>query len=390
MSVDQNPTAYYRTIFDTDTLYELDDFNAYDAVLAATEQTVPGGPTGDDALNKNGEMTLAQATEDEARQWWAAYARLRSAAAIATQELEAAERIWKAARDAANAKLLAAYDAYKPTHEAIERRMSDADDVRNAADAVTATKRAAAAQAEQAAEDNQLGPRRWVVKQVTDPYGVKKAPDMYVPTVHLADCPTLHAKPGTPLRAMATFQKIREGAPEARSGRKQPGTHLHTRLCGRCKPEASLREAIGEEFDQWLTEAESVQPPAPSLKVLQRELSAKIPWVDTPARRDGYCYVGADLYRKHSKVAEHELLLGWITHTEDGRRRVTNTEPDKLAALYDLLPPLGFAVRPLTEPNLDWRGNDQGGEERISPSAVAIRRMTAGERRARAATPASR
>lgn len=378
----QDPT-YYRVEADVDALFELDNFNADDTVLTVTTQEIPGGPTSPEALDSQGEMRAVRATEQEVKNWADTYARLRATAAEATAELDAAEQVWAAARATATTKLKAAYADYELTQESIEDRLGEADDLREAAE--NARVRAA-----DAADDDYLGPRDWVVRQVTDPHGLRKTPDMFVPVVHLADCPTLQGKQAAPVRIATAWAKIREGAPEARGGRKRPGTRLHTRLCGRCKPEDSLRAAIGAwEFDLWLAEAEAVQPPAPSVLVLQRELSARIPWADAASRRDGYNYVGTDLYRRHSKIEQHELLLGWVKHPPEGRRCVAEDEPEKLAALYDLLPPLGYAVRPVTEPNVDLRGHNRGGQEYTSRAAVAIRRMTAAERRRHAAAKAA-
>lgn len=372
----EQPT-YYQTKDDIDTLGDVDG-GAYEAVEFITDQRV------EDPLDQGnsgdwGGIAVARATEAERAEWTAAYGKLTERAGKIQANLDAARGAWEQAQGVYTAELRDAYADYQPVNDLITARIEEVYKLREEAHQEAEKARARAAVEAQAKEDAELGARAWVTHHPTA-MSAKTAPDMLVPVVHNAGCSVTKGGEDRSYqneyryaRAADVRKVLEEGGPEMFRGHAT-GATLFTRLCGRCKPEASLREALGEYFDNWLVKAESVQKPMPTSNGMPKALGLADEWLDAYRKKDGYLLVSNRYYAQENLVEPYETLIGWAVVGERGNT-VSSEHPEKLDALFTKLPKRGFAVRRIKEPQAygpPFAGTD-------SKKSVAVRRMTAHE-----------
>lgn len=368
---DPEPT-FYRATLDLEALGDLDNYNEHDAVFVITEDSID--PLSPEAVEAGWEIRAARASKAELAEWRQAYAELRHTTDRIRADLEAARAAWEAACGQAHAKLQDAWEEYRPVHEAIDRRRDEVEELRERDVQERARKAQAEAAAAQAAEDAELGARTWVVYEPEiDSWARKKHPEMYVPVVHVAGCSVTKGREDDPrdkewnyVRAAGVEATITAGGPLAAQG-SLTGERVPVKLCGRCKPEQTLRDAgLGHVFERWRDEVESIQPPMHPERHLKGKLGIQ-EWRTFSPRKSGYTLVQHETYRKEGSISEHEILLGWW----DADREHLIADEDRLRWLERELPKNGFAVRRFNEPE-KWGG-------RQNTQAVAVRRMTAGE-----------
>lgn len=370
---------YIRIAWDIDTLTDLEKFNEEEAILHPTGE-IHAGPLSEDAVNEDREIVAARATREEEEQWLLAHQQLRVAANRAHEKLDAARAEWEQAQGRHSGALQDAYNDYRPVQEAIYARLTESEKILGQHEQQERERRRRETEAAQAAEDAALGPRLWVVVQ-RDAYG-PKSPDMLVPIVHLVQCPTFQGVYyRKELRAPAVLDIIQRGGPELRRGAKT-GKTLHTKLCGRCKPADSLRAHLGDllpNFERWLEEVDALQPPRPTEAQLKKVID---PWLQYRRGGDGYNLANSDQYRALRLIEPHEELVGWVRWPSEGTLRYLATDaPERLAHLIESLPAQGYVARYFT---------DLGAvADEPCKSAVAVRRMTPGERRRFAADKAA-
>jgi hypothetical protein len=370
MSTDPNdkPT-YYRTDMDVNALRHLEDFNRQEAVWHPTDQ--PVDPLSEDAV-EGWEIRAARATPEELAAWRQAYDRLVTTTDTIQADLDAARAAWEKAQEEATAALSRAYGEYRHVHDTIDQRHEEVQELRDQADEERQAAADAEAAARQAAEDAELGPRSWLIYEPNSS-SVKVAPDMMVPVIHLAGCPT--TKRARDHRYVAARKAEVEtvllaGAPRYERGMPTPD-RLPTKLCGRCKPGDSLHQALGHVYETWRDQVESVQEPAPKPEATAAALKLRDEWRTNQI--PGYTRV-SDQYQRAEKLIEtHEFLVGWY----DPDRKSVIPNPEALERLEEILPGRGWAVRRIKEPQAFRVG------DKWSDTGVAVRRMTKMEIRQR-------
>lgn len=367
--------TYYKTDVDINVLNDLENFNRHDAVLLVTDE--PVDPYGEDAV-REWETRAARASAEELAEWRAAYDTLTETAAAAREKLAAAKAAWEKARSEVMADLHAAYAAYEHVHDTIDKRHDEVDALRQEAENEQERQEQAAQEAALAAQDAELGPRTWVIYR-PDTVDAKKTPDMFLPVIHVTGCPLTKGRASIEPESKWTYARkddvteaIRAGGILAANGRRT-GKRAEVRLCGRCKPEATLREAgLGEVFEEWRAKVESVQEPMHPDRYIKTKLGLEGEWRGWGTTKSGYALVTPDTYRKEGCITEHEIMLGWW---DAERESISSIDEDKLKRLEETLPERGYAVRWFNEPER-WGG-------RPCTSAVAVRRMTKAEIRQR-------
>ncbi|MFE2934899.1 hypothetical protein [Streptomyces sp. NPDC059278] len=373
----EQPTYYKTKKDDVDTLNDVDG-HGYESVEFITDQRVED-PL-DQGYSDNWEgIAVARATEAERTEWTAAYGKLTERAGKIQDKLDAARGAWEQAQGVYTDELRDAYADYRPVNDLIAARTEEVDKLREEAHQEAEKARARAAVEAQAKEDAELGARAWVTHHPNS-MSAKTAPDMLVPVVHNAGCSVTKGGEDRSYqneyryaRAADVRKVLEEGGPEMSRGRAT-GATLPARLCGRCKPEASLREALGEYFENWLVKAESVQKPMPTLQGMPKALGLADEWLDAYRKKDGYNLVSNKYYAQEKLVEPYETLVGWVVVGEKGNT-VSSKHPEKLDALFAKLPARGFAVRRVREPQV--YGPKVAGAD--AKTAVAVRRMTAHE-----------
>jgi hypothetical protein len=383
---------YIKINTDINSLYDVDIPEGDDVLFVPTDKIVadPVERADDDRayFAAYDENNVARATVAERLDWSKAYHRFYTEVETAQAEWELAEAAYEKAEQRRAEHLTAAWESYRPTQEVIGQRIGEVHELREAAYQAEQQRIHDKAIADQVAEDAELGPRTWAVYQKTDTYDTKK-PDMMVPVLHLAGCSVLKGQEDTKLSYRSDYRRLRiaeaheillTGGPEmARAGvygYGRTGRYLHTKLCGRCKPHDSLRAELGEVFDGWLAEVDSVQPPLPTEKKVLSELTAILqPWF-THNADEGFTLASDKKYREVGRIEPFETLVGWgTTLTAGGKRRSLIESPEKLAEIEEILPKHGWAVRRFID---IW---DKKNDVECT-SSVAIRRMTKAEIRA--------
>jgi hypothetical protein len=380
MTTDE-PTQYAKVCDDIG-IVESDAIPDY-VLHVAEEGTVD--PLGHEAVDAGSwEVRAARVTPAERAQWLKDYATMKQETDAATAHLEAARKVWEAAQKTTAAKVIAAWEDYQHVHELIKRRMKDVEALRDAEDERQyAEERKAAAEAK-AAEDAELGPQTWAAFFPRSGK-VKTAADMYVPVLHLAGCSVLGGREYVSysnscqlLRATEVRRTLLEGGPET-SRERRTGRTLPTKLCGRCKPQQSLHEELGEVYDTWQAETDAIQPPLPSQSKYIDQQFRKILPKYLPLyhhKVDGYSQVSDSKYREKELIKPYEVLIGWYGHL----RKSIVPNPERLEALFETLPDHGWAVRHVKSP---WPGEEN------QLIAVAVRKMTVAEIRQHAADKAT-
>jgi hypothetical protein len=372
--------AYYATELDLDVLDALDNFNRHDAVHVVTDR--PVDPLSDDAVVEGYEIRVARATPEELAEWRSAYAALCQRAGAAADKLAAAKAAWEKARAEALGELHAAYADYEHVHDTIDKRHDEVQRLRGeAANEKTRAENAEAAR-RQAEEDAELGPRTWVIHELTtvdaNYFRRKKTPEMYLPTIHVAGCPVTDGRERYDYEVSWRYARAGEVEMTLRQGGQLASNGVRTerrapaRLCGRCKPEASLRAAgLGEAFEAWRAQADAVQPPRPLERYVPKKLGLEDEWFGG-YRRPGYREVDVDTYVKEGAIHPYEVVIGWWT----GERWASGDPlPEELLRLEQILPERGVAVRRFNELER-WGGKP-------FRAGVAVRYMTEGELRQR-------
>ncbi|MFF7198315.1 hypothetical protein ACFZAM_31985 [Streptomyces sp. NPDC008079] len=372
----QEQQPEYTTVFD-----DVDTFDIFDDGAAPDEVVfyVRGG-TVRDILSSQARpdrwaevVPYARVSTDEHTQWQKDYDAARKAVSGIQEALETARLAWETARRAAAEQLAGVWEEYRPTHGTIAERVKEATALVEAEDARLHELRARKADEAKAAEDAVLGPQTWSAYL---PVGQasKVAPDMFVPVLHLTGCQVLRGRDDQEYRA---YRRLRAGeardvllggGPETARGH-MTGRTLPTRLCGRCKPAASLRDALGDVFDTWQAEVDSLQPPLPQkLKIVGNQLRKILPDYipEHTLAKSGYTLSPTThTYRDVKTIEPYEALIGWY---DAAKKYITREEPERLRALFDTLPDHGWSVRSIT-------GEATG---KGSP-LVAIRKMTPAE-----------
>ncbi|MFC4328293.1 hypothetical protein ACFPC0_10695 [Streptomyces andamanensis] len=370
MMTDTPEPAYWRVDNDAELLYSLDGLNEDEVVHSITgDQPVDPMDTGEDFLRP---LEAARATPDELTQWHQAHASLKLTVFKADEALEAARAAWEAAQKAHHNVLKAAWEAYEPTDRVIAGRRDEVNEMRDKAEQELRE----AAQEAKDKEDAELGPRTWVTYEPNVAL-VKNSPDMAVPVIHLAGCKVTEGREDYTYKDEYRYARkddvevvLLKGAPRYARGRATPD-RLPTKLCGRCKPHESLHEALGETYEEWRRELESIQEPAPTHAGMAGVLGLKDEW--RRYKTDGYTVTSSTYYREENLIEPYEELIGWY----DGEREVVVPNEEKLARLEEILPGRGFAVRRVKSPAAFHTGKEW------SDTAVAVRRLTKAEKRQR-------
>lgn len=364
--------VYYRVLTDVDISEHLDDFNDEDAVRYITDTPVDPMDEGEGYYEEH----AARATGDELAAWGKAYATFQAETARADADLEHARAAWEKAQSIHSDRLRDAWNDYAPTDTAVAQRRDEVVAMRRKAEEEEREAEARAKQEAQDREDAELGPRTWITYHPNSS-SVKVSPDMMVPVIHLAECKATGGAEHLPYRNEYRFARkadvqetLLAGAPRYARGRATNDL-LPTKLCGRCKPQESLRQALGAVYDEWLAKVENTQPPMPTPKGVAGALGLKDEW--RSYRTPGYTVVSDQYYRAEELIEPHEALIGWY----DPAREVVTPNQEKLARLEEILPERGFAVRRVKEPARYHVGDKE------SETAVAVRRMTKAEIRQR-------
>lgn len=379
MTADHTPDRprYYRVHTETensDTLDEVvDNEDGYPRALTDLEVD-PYDPGDSDSW---AEEDAARASEEERQLWNSAYATFTGAVERAEETLETARAAWEQAQGVYRGALEDAWQEYAPADTAIGERVEEVRRMRREREEEQRQAEARAAQEAQDAEDRELGPRTWVTyhPQVRE---VKVAPDMMVPVIHLAGCPVTKGRENVESsRVYANYRYARkdavqatllEGAPRYARGRATE-ERLPTKLCGRCKPQESLRQALGTVFEDWQEERDNERPPMPSIKGMPSALKLNDEWGHY--RTPGYRVMSDKYYRDEDLIRADEVLIGWY----DPAKETIVANEEALERLMQILPDRGFNVRRVNEPQRYGMG------DRLSHYGVAVSRMTAAERR---------
>jgi hypothetical protein len=378
-SMNDKPT-YYTTEDDIDVL---SGYDADDETVTHVTSTVWADPL-DSGTDNYFEQPVARATLDEHQQWTEAYETLREESSRISAVLDEAEAAWEKAKSEANRQMTEAWNVYKPTADIIAQRVAEVEAMREQDYQAKKALRSQAALDAQAAEDAEYGPRTWVTFHPNSSFA-KVSPTMLQPVIHLAGCKLTS---GNEDRTYGSYYKyarkaqvqdtLLEGAPLFERGRATQD-RVPTKLCGRCKPHASLEAALGETYLAWRTEVESVQGAMPPNRGVPKALGLEREWNDRLGKIEGYTIVSSTYYRSEGLIEPHELLIGWVTFPDNGNAHVSNDREDMLDALVAELPKRGFIARRHTEP--ERYGARFAGT--VSKTSVAVRRMTKHEIRLR-------
>jgi len=376
-----NKPAYYKTKNDIDIL---DDHPLEDETVTFITREKWADPL--DEGNDGGywSQDIAQATDQELDLWEGAYDRFRADTGKVHEDLEAARKVWEAAQEAANQRITTLWETYKPVSVVLQSRIAEAEELREENREKEEARLAQQRIDAQAAEDRELGPRTWVTFHPTSATA-RVSPTMYQPVIHLAGCKLTGGRENLTYtneykiaRKEQVQKTLLEGAVLMDRGRPTQ-ERIFTKLCGRCKPHASLKEALGDVYDAWLVASESVQEPMPKLSGgLYKDLGLEDEWFSKRPAKDGYYPVDASYLKKEKLIEPFETFLGWVYTTEDGRTFASSDCEDKLLVLMETLPERGFAVRRVMQPE-----QVGGGDGKLSTTGVAVRRMTKHEIRMR-------
>lgn len=386
---DPNPTfyktsAFYKTATD---INSLDGYGINDEALTYITHEICADPLAEgDGSERHywGQNSAVRATPEELAQWTAAYNQFTADKYKIEAQLEAARAAWEAAQGIASAQMQDAWDAYQPTHAALESREAEVGEMRDAAAAAARERRQSEARAAQEAEDRELGPRTWVI-HTPDPYARRGSAESKRTVIHLAGCPLTrgqefarHSEYSFARAADAQAALLAEGPMMTVGERK--GERLLTKLCGKCKPHVALEAALGDTYREWLKQAESVQQPMPRDRTTwPKALGLADRWNGRNLGNDraGYTEVAAKYEREEKIIAPHETLIGWLLPPtdENGKWVVSGSNEAELDALIQELPARGYAARRHPLPKA-FREKPEG---KLSTSSVAVRRMTAHE-----------
>jgi hypothetical protein len=369
--MDNEPT-YYKVDTDIDTLYAYDSLDDQ-TVLKITDEVWA------DPLNGGGDwhdQNVAQANEDERARWTQAYTTFRSEVGQVTDTLDAARAAYQKAKEDAEKAATVAWNVYKTVVGEIEVRVEEVEAMRAEHEALETLNRVLDAESARAAEDAELGPRTWVTFHPNSSTA-KVSPTMMQPVIHLAGCKVTEGREHLSYTIEYCFARKAEvqdvllkGAPRMERGRSTPD-RVFTKLCGRCKPHASLEEALGETYLAWRTQVESVQEPMPTYRGIAKALGLEDEWAFPSRSQDGYTVVSSAYYRPEGLIEPHEELIGRTAFRENGRSYAVEDCTDHLEHLMAVLPSRGFAVRRVCQP-----ARLGGKDGALSTSAVAVRRMT--------------
>lgn len=368
-----DPTRYYR-IFNNDELLDVGDPTDVDGyVLAVTSLEVDPYDTGEGWHEEH----AARATPAEHARWSAAYDTLKDALRRAENDLEAARAAWEAAQGRHRAALQDARNDYGPTHTEIAERREEVQEMRRQREQEQREAQERAAREAQEREDAELGPRTWVIYQPSlHDRTRKKHPEMFLPTIHLATCSLTHgrehdntAKEWNFARAKDVEAVLNTGGPMARGGypTKQHGP---ARLCGRCKPQDSLRQALGTVYESWQEEQDKKPLPMPDSKRLPAAMKLTDEW-NNGRSRPGYAVMSDKYYRDEGLVHADEIMLGWY---DPAKETIVQNE-EALERLVRILPERGYTARRVKEPQAYRLG------DKVSAYGVAVRRLSVWEQR---------
>lgn len=365
--MNEEPT-YYRVQLSLDLGEALEDINEDDAVHFLTDKEVDPYDAGDDW---HAEWAV-RASKEEHADWTRAYETFSANVKRAKEKLNAARDAWEQAQGVFRATLEDVWQGYAPTDAAITNRYEEVETMRLERDKEERAAEARAAQEAQDREDAELGPRTWVVFHPSSSEA-KAAPDMMVPVIHLAGCKVTEGREDLPYSSSWKYTRPSEvekvllkGAP--RCSRGMPTTEmLPTKLCGRCKPQESLRQALGEVYESWQEEQDNRREPMPTAKGLPGALKLQNEWGNY--RTPGYSAMSDKYYRAEGLIEADELMVGWYVPEKDA----IMPNEQALERLVKILPARGFIARRVKEPRAFSR------DGKMSDSGVAVRRMTRAE-----------
>lgn len=202
-----DPT-YYETDTDIDALHET-GVNDEDSVTYVTDERWADPLDEGDTDDWRGQ-SVAAATPEEHAEWRAAYGTFTSAVDKAKEKLEHARAAWKAAQGIATAQIRDAVNEYRPTHEAIERRVEAVEKLREEARLAELARKAQAAADAQAAEDAEQAAKE-EFKVVPEQQGeltmtyYRPGPDLFAESISELDAAFPPDEPLTDMQKLTTL-----------------------------------------------------------------------------------------------------------------------------------------------------------------------------------------
>ena len=332
---------------------------------------------------------VVEATQDEAAEWRRQFTLFAEGMEKAEAKVTVATAVFRKIVEEARAEAQAAWDTYQPVHVELERRLEQVQEQREEAARAHEKALQEAAAAAQAAEDAELGPRSFYVTRPSQ--RGQDGRDMDVPTVHHVSCGIARRlkRLPHPVRIAEAFEALMDGGnvakrwisnvyrAEERTEKRLPGA-----VCERCPAFDELKAHAPDTFMDWLQRTESQQfaPMPPDTYTGKKSLFKKLglPMAEHYSEKEGWSLVSDKIYREPNAMVDGERLVGWLglreKHDGGTELRVVKA-PERLAKIFDLLPPRGFAVRWIHEPE-----NFGGG---VCDCAVAVRPMSKWEIRQR-------
>lgn len=344
-------------------------------------------PTDRDLLDSSGEEDyrpeIITASPNEVEKWAQGFQQFAEQMAQSQAAVEKARKGFEEAVALVRAGAQRAWENYAEIHNIISDRIAEVEKLRDQDQALRHKQHQEAADAALAAEDAEHGPREFRVTRPSQRGQESRLMD--VPTVHHISCPSLPRMKSLPpaVRIQEAFGALMDGGQEATKSFyhyevRPDARRLEGSACERCPAFDRLRAHAPDTFDDWLERTESTQratmPPDTynGSRTLFKRLGLEI---CTTQNGGGWSRISDRYYREPNEMADDEILIGWVTISDDHKRTVISAA-ERLTELFHTLPDKGFEVR--------WIHEFTNMEE-VSPYCVAIRPMNKWDIRRRAA-----
>lgn len=282
---------------------------------------------------------MISATPEEAGAWNTAYNALSARVCRADAALDRARHAWERAKEEAAAERKAAWQDYASVQKGIELRQDLLLDLRVLRIEEEARAAREATDAALRAEDEQLGPREFLVTRPR--LRNQQGTHMDVPTIHLVGCPSTKRMKSLPqpVRMADAFEALLEGGKRyVMTWRWEEGVgdeRFFGEVCNRCAAEAKILDAYPVAYTEWRDKAESIQPPLPrTTYAAYTRFFARLGVPVTRAGTSGFFRMESgteEKMRRDGVITQHEGLLGW----SDGKYR--KADPEQLETLRTAL-----------------------------------------------------
>lgn len=368
---------------------ELSDLNPGQLDVVTLETT--------DATYSEGDLwertAPVEATEEEAREWAAAYEEFCAIVDRAEEALRAAEENFAQAVKTYRETATQAVENYTQRANApIRARFEEMQAALDQAAQREAEERARQAAQQLADEDALLGPREWVIfRPQADRYGKIKASDALVPTVHRAACGVVKDKKLPLVRLEDVADAALTGAKEVDMkassrfyGLSMTDRRLPVKWCGSCKAAQAALQALGSAEPKWRAEVEACVREAESNKLHNR------PKIDVDTVKKLFTTMGLPLFApgKDGEPSQEGFV---VVSPCNGGRRLKRAE--RIEVRYwkgGGVPVDGRSLRegdfPEVQKSFDWaveKAVQHGYLVKQDYALLTVRKMTQAEQAAR-------